>query len=315
MPAIIQFSVEPAEALRLGLPFFDMYIQGWGAGSDIYVDGSGFVYPLNATDIRLPAPRGIMIHPESDFDRVIVETSLGSGIVGASIAHPTPLNRQSFTVTVDAPLILTPPTIPLPAGGVTPTPTVTLRCHQNAIYHATYAKSGGAALTAFNTALVPIAVEQSAFNGPVLVLRFFMQTPPMPLGRSPQVFPRPTSNYGTARTYAPVAVNHATTPGEQLFAIIPTHGRKCVTTLLRSVGCAPTVRIAANDFSSLNPAAVPVAGDGNTQMERTLVTTTALTSNVPTQASYSPSSDWLMLYYTPSVGDNGLLMWQVRLSP
>lgn len=317
MGANVKFSIEPAEALRLGLAYFDIYILNWGAGSGIDATTSGLVYPLNNSDLTLPAPRGIMIHPESDFDRVLVETSVGSGVPDAATAKSTVMNRLTYTVAVDSPLILSPPTLPLPANGVVPASTVRLRCHPNAIYHASYAKSGTAALAAFNTAVIPLTgdVPRLAFNAPILVLRFFLQTPPMPLLRAPQVFPRSQSNYNTVATYDSVVIDAAEAPGEQLFAIIPIHGRRCVTPIFRAIDCTPRVRVAVNDFDSLTPTATPAAGGGRIQMERTLVTTDALVSNVPVQASYAPSSDWLMLYYTPSDGDDGLLMWQVRLSP
>jgi hypothetical protein len=322
MPIAVSFSIIPSEALRLGMPYFDVFLSGWGGGVDIAAtsDGSGLIYPFAGADIRLPAPRGIMIHPESDFDRVLVETSVGTAVNDA-VSHATPLNRQSFTVSVDAPLILAPPAIPVPAGTpqVVPASTVVLRAHPDAIFHAQYAKSGTAALTSFTGATVPLADPvRTAFSTPRLGLRFFLQTPPSVLMRAAQTFPRRADNLGggTAQ-WDPVAVNATTAPGEQLFAIIPIHGRSCVTPIFRAIDCTPTIRVAVNDFGSgdIAPSAAPTEGGSQVQMERTLVTTTALVSNVPVQSSYSPMSDWLMLYYTPGDANVGLLMWQVRTSP
>jgi hypothetical protein len=318
MPIVTRFSIDPAAALRLGLPYFDVFFTGWGSGTDVTAtsDGSGLIYPFAAADVRLPAPRGIMIHPESDFDRVLVETSVGTGI-GATVAKTTALNRQSFTVSVDAPLILAPPTIPTATGTppALPTPTVTLRARPDAIYHNTYAKSGVAALSAFVDAIVPLTdPERSAFGLPRLALRFFLQTPPDKLLRATQTFPRALDNLGgTGQFWDPIAVDVVAASGEQLFAIVPIHGRCCVTPIFRSIDCAPSVRIAVNDFGSgIAPSATPTEGGGQVQTERTLFTSGALTSNVPVQASYATAGDWLMLYYTPADGDDGLLMWQVR---
>jgi hypothetical protein len=321
MPIDIRYSNVPSDALRLGLPYYDMFITGWGAGADVLTPaGTGLVYPFTSADLRIPAPRGVMIHPESDFNRVIVETSSGVGVTSLS-AHITALNRQSFTVSVDQPLILAPPTIPMAAGTppITPAATLVLRARPDSIYHAQYAKSGAAALTPFTGATVPLTDPvRAAFSTPRLGLRFFLQTPPIPLLRAAQTFPRQADNLGggTAQ-WDPVAVNATTAPGEQLFAIIPIHGRSCVTAMFRAIDCTPTIRVAVNDFTSGDtaPSAAPTAGSGQIQMERTLATTTALVSNVPVQASYSPMSDWLMLYYTPGDANDGLLMWQVRTSP
>jgi len=322
MPIAVSFSILPSEALRQGMPYFDMFLSGWGGGTDIALtaDGSGLVYPFAATDVRLPAPRGIMIHPESDFDRVLVETSVGTA-VNLAVAHTTPLNRQSYTVAVDAPLILAPPAVPVPAGTpqVVPASTVVLRARPDGIFHVQYAKSGTAVLTPYTGATVPLTDPvRTAFSTPRLGLRFFLQTPPIPLLRAAQTFPRQADNLGggTAQ-WDPVAVNATTAPGEQLFAIIPIHGRSCVTTMFRAINCTPTIRVAVNDFGSgdIAPSAAPTEGGRQIQMERTLTTTTALVSNVPVQASYSPMSDWLMLYYTPGDANDGLLMWQVRTSP
>jgi hypothetical protein len=301
----VQFNINPQEALRLGLTYFDMYIRGWGGSSVVHGDNQGLIYPFAAADVKLPAPRGITIHPQSDIDRVIIETSLGAGVISAaqkgSVAAA--VNTQSFSLSVQAPLLLAPPILPEISNGVVPQPTVTLRAHPDAIYHPTYAKSGTSALSAFTTAEIPGLTGKSAFAEPVLALRFYLQTPPLQLAQRP----------GGARPLTqPVPVDAAATPGEQLFAITPVHGRCCLMAAFRAVGCTPSLRVAVVDFTELAPIDPPVVTTGHVQLERTIYTSGALTSDVPVQLPVAPAGDWLLFYYTPADGDDGILMWTLR---
>jgi hypothetical protein len=308
----VQFNIPPQEALRLGLTYFDMYIRGWGGSVIVHGDGQGLTYPFAATDAKLPAPRGIAIHPQSDIDRVIVETSTGAGITSAAAKDiSAAVNSQSFSLSVEAPLILAPPILPEAVNNVVPQPTVTLRAHPDAIYHSTYAKSGVSTLSAFTAALIPGLGSQPAFAEPVLALRFYLQTPPLPMARTHLYQPAQRAG-GAKPVVQPVPVNAVATPGEQLFAIVPIHGRCCLTAAFRAVGCAPTVRVAVCDFSQLVPVDPPVVGTVQVQLERTIYTSGALTSDVPVQLGVAPAGDWLLLYYTPTAGDDGLLMWTLR---
>lgn len=309
----VQFNVNPQEAIRLGLTYFDMYIRGWGGSSVVHGDNQGLIYPFAAADVKLPAPRGIAIHPQSDIDRVIIETSLGAGVISAaqkgSVAAA--VNTQSFSLSVQAPLLLAPPILPEISNGVVPQPTVTLRAHPDAIYHPTYAKSGTSTLSAFTTAEIPGLTGKSAFAEPVLALRFYLQTPPLQLARTHlyQLAQRP----GGARPLTqPVPVDAAATTGEQLFAITPVHGRCCLMAAFRAVDCAPTIRVAVVDFTELAPIDPPVVETAHVQLERTIYTSGALTDDVPVQLPIAPAGDWLLFYYTPSDGDDGILMWTLR---
>jgi len=309
----VQFNINPQEAQRLGLTYFDMYIRGWGGSAVVHGDNQGLIYPFAASDAKLPAPRGIAIHPQSDIDRVIVETSLGAGVISAaqkgSVAAA--VNSQSFSVSVEAPLLLAPPILPEISNGVVPTPTVTLRAHPDAIYHPTYAKSGTSTLSAFTAAEIPGLTGRSAFAEPVLALRFYLQTPPLQLARTRlyQLAQRPGGARGLTQ---PVPVNAASTSGEQLFAITPVHGRCCLMAAFRAVGCTPSLRVAVVDFTELAPIDPPVVETAHVQLERTIYTSGALTSNVPVQLPVAPAGDWLLFYYTPADGDDGILMWTLR---
>lgn len=307
MAPTVTFSVQPAEAIRLGLPYFDMFISEWGAGTGIYANSSGIQYPVAAADARLPAPRGIAIHPQSDIDRVLIGTSVGDGVQANIIGSSSQIRPRNFSLSVEAPMILAPPAIMVPSAGVVPPSTITLYAHPDTYYHATYAKSGTATLSAFSDATIPIDATP-ALTKPLLALRFYLQTPPSAgLVRTRQYFPLSRTNLGSPGITNPVTINHATASGERLFAIIPCHGRDCVTLGFRSVGCAPSIRVAVNDFTTSPPA-------GGTQLERTQVTSTALTSNVPLQFAFAPGGDWVMLYYTPTAGDVGTLQYTVRMS-
>lgn len=311
MPPVITFSIPPSEALRLGLPYFDMFIAGWGGSLDVYGDNSGIIYPFNSGDVKLPSPRGIAIHPQSDVDRVIVETSIGTG-VDTTVAKTSALNRLAFSVSVESPLVLAPPTMPVPANGTTPQPTLVLRAHPDALYHTQYAKSGTSTLAAFTGAIIPLSdPERPAFMTPRLILRFYLQTPPPAGVERTRLFLPTTGSFSTAPA-GPVPVNSAGPSGEQLFAILPVHGRCCMMLGFRAIDCQPALRIAANDFGFSAPLASYTALDQRMQMERTLYTAGPLSDDVPVQVPVAPGGDWLMLYYTASDGDDGLLMWNLR---
>lgn len=287
------WSMNPTEAQRLGHDYVDLFINDWGDASQT----SGTRYNTALGDLPIPSVAGIQIHPESDVDRVLVQTEVGQsnqlgGAGGNSSASPsTPLTVRTVEVSTEAPMIVAAPSV-----SSATIKELKLIAHPDTWWPLTYLPRGSAVPATFG--------PSPEWVSPLLGLRFFFR----PNLCGPQG--RPMFNYPTDRTNLGgdngggrgVVVLGGVT--ETLFAILPVHGRG---------GCRVSFRPTGTAQVALRVAVLDIDQTRGISIERNIATIAALAANNTQWVTFPPHADWVMLYYTLSAGA-GSLNYHVRAS-
>lgn len=303
--ALRTMSASPREFQRLGLDYFDLFIAEWGV-TGFFADGSSVIYtadpnslPPGATpDIPIPTVAGIAIHPQSDFDRVLVETSVGVSSQGApggggnQIAVPGQIiDVRRVEVSVDAPLIVPPPSV---SG--TSIKEIALWAHPDSLYRTFYKKRGAGGNSTFGPAM-------AGWISPLLGLRFFARPVLFgPQGRAPIKHPIERENLGAQPVQNPIVLGGG--GAETNLAVIAVHGRKRVACGFRPSGTAVvTIRVAMLDMNA-------IAGSGE-PIERNITSIAGLAADSTQWVEFAPHGDFLILYYTLTAGA-GNLSFQVQ---
>jgi hypothetical protein len=277
-------SANPLEAQRLGLDYFDLFINDWGQ----VASAQGLTYGTSQGDQPIPSVAGVQVHPQSDIDRVLVKTSVGpSNQLGGPGGNQTALPGEQLTVrtvevSVDAPMIVAAPSV-YPANI---TKELILLAAPDTYWPATYLKRGNPNPQVFGPDL-----GSSVWCSPLLALRFFIR-PNLagPQGRAPFNMPNERANLGGNGTNTPANPVNLVPDQETLFAVLPVHGRKSARISFRPTGtAAPTIRVAALDLSAIA---------SSISIERNITTIAALPANSTQWVEFSPQTDFILLYYT-----------------
>lgn len=304
MAITVQFSVLPDEARRLGLDYYDFWVLGgWGDATN---GNTNTIYPFDSDIVSLPSPAGVAIHPQSDIDRVFVQTVVGQAIPAGSIPGqpvviPAPGfgGPRTFEVTTDAPFIVSPASVATSPGD---RKTLSIFTAPDQLWSQNYLRNGD-------------PTPQTLYGGPIvgtntlprLGLRFFLR-PQLagPQGRAPYIWP-PGNTMGSGSNNQPKQdlTGLAT---ETLINVFPVHGRKSVTLGFRPDGTAvATIRVAMLDMSNNI-----VANPNLMSIERTIATIAGIAANNVKWVSFAPGGGDFCLVYATLTAGAGKLAYSCR---
>lgn len=316
-PLAYYFSALPKEAQRLGLDYFDMWIgqdaalknatgvSGWGDednSDDGGVTGPALTYPFYPTDPELPSAAAIAIHPQSDVDRVMIQTFPGiqapQSAGNSESPAPSIVAPKLTLVTPDAPFIVSPPSV-----GNTPGDQKTLKliAHPDSRWQGNYVSASGSTV-AF--------LSNDRRLSPLLALRFYLR-PRLngPIGRAPMQFPISRTLLGLGNG-SPSEVNNGvftfaapTTPAtEQTIIIWPTMGRSKARAYFRI-----RERFAGSPSANIRIATIT----GYSMIEKTVAQISALDNTATAEREFTPG-DWTLIYGASLTGSPELT-YGVRL--